>query len=129
METLCCCCTKYCFNCLNSGTYAYINLFGRQYCHSSIDVLCLKIQEMFCTPIIAFLNTVFCVLIKVSITALTVLIAYIVLITKYKSEVNDATFALVIVGGISFVISSFVVALYSTAMETIYVCFLVDSSK
>jgi hypothetical protein len=68
-------------------------------------------------------------LIKVSITALTVLCTYILLITKYKNEVNDATFALVIVGGISFVISSFVVALYSTAMETIYVCFLVDSSE
>ena len=71
----------------------------------------------------------FSILTKVGITALTVLIAYIVLNTKYKEQVHDTTFSLVVVGLITFVISSFFVSLYSTAMESVYVCFLVDCSE
>lgn len=44
IDGLCCCCINYVFNCLNSGTYSYINLYGRQYCTSSIDILCLKMK-------------------------------------------------------------------------------------
>ena len=70
----------------------------------------------------------FSVLIRVGITALTVLVCYIIFknAQPYKSEVPDTTIANVLIGVIGFSIASFFVSLYSEAMEAIYVCYLVD---
>lgn len=38
----------------------------------------------------------------------------------------DTTFANILIGILSFAISSFFVSLYSEAMEAIFVCYLVD---
>ncbi len=67
-------------------------------------------------------------MIRVGITALTVLVCYIIFknADPYKTEVPDTTVANVIIGVIGFAISSFFVSLYSEAMEAIYVCYLVD---
>jgi hypothetical protein len=64
----------------------------------------------------------------VGITALTVLICYIILknVDPYKTQVADTTFANIIIAVIGFAISSFFVSLYTQGMESIYVCYLSD---
>jgi len=64
----------------------------------------------------------------VGITALTVLVCYIIFknAEPYKTQVQDTTVANIIIGVIGFAISSFFVSLYSEAMEGIYNCYLID---
>lgn len=74
------------------------------------------------------MSVLFSVLIRVAITALTVFTCYLIFkhAEPYKSEVPDTTLANIIIGLLAFAISSFFVSLYSEAMETIYVCYLID---
>lgn len=67
-------------------------------------------------------------MLRVGISALTVLICYLIFknASPYNVEVPDTTIANIIIGLIAFSISSFFVSLYSEAMETIYVCYLID---
>lgn len=74
------------------------------------------------------MSALFSVLIRIGITALTVLICYIIFknAQPYKSAVPDTTFANILIGIIAFAISSFFVSLYSEAMEAIFVCYIID---
>ena len=74
------------------------------------------------------LTQMFQILIRIGITALTCLIAYIILknVEPYKSQTHDTSLTMLIVAVISFTISSFFVSLYSQAMEAISVCYLID---
>ena len=67
-------------------------------------------------------------LIRIGITALTCLVAYIIIknVEPYKAEVHDSSLTMLVVGLIGFTISSFFVSLYSQAMEAICVCYLID---
>lgn len=69
-------------------------------------------------------------LIKIGITALTSLIAYLIInyADVYRTEAPNSVVAVTVVAVTSFVISSFFVSIFSTTMEAIYVCFLVDNS-
>lgn len=58
IDTFCCCCVGYVFNCINGGAYSYIHLTGRPYCRSAINAFSLKLREIFLTPIITFFNMV-----------------------------------------------------------------------
>jgi hypothetical protein len=75
-----------------------------------------------------FIFQLFQILIRIGITALTCLTAYVMVrnLEPYKTEVTDTTFLMIIVGLIGFTISSFFVSLYSQAMEAISVCYLID---
>jgi hypothetical protein len=66
----------------------------------------------------------------VAITALTVLVCYIIMknADPWKTQVADTTFANIVVAVIGFAISSFFVSLYSQGMEAIYVCYLADKA-
>lgn len=74
------------------------------------------------------MSVLFSILLRVGITALTVLACYLIFknAAPYNTEVPDTTFANIMIGLIAFAISSFFVSLYSEAMETIYVCYLID---
>ena len=72
------------------------------------------------------------ILIKLMILILckniTWLVAYAIIknVEPYKTEVQDCSLTLIIVGLLGFIISSFFVSLYSQAMEAISVCYLID---
>jgi hypothetical protein len=74
------------------------------------------------------LSILFSVLIRVGLTALVCLLAYIIVknVQPYKTEVVDSTLTMVIVGLIAFTISSFFVSLYANAMDSISMCYLID---
>ena len=71
----------------------------------------------------------FSTLVKVAITAVTLLIGYLFLhhAEPYKSQVSDLTAPMVVIGVIAFSVSWFFVAFYSDSMEAIYTCYLVES--
>ena len=70
----------------------------------------------------------FSTLVRVGITATTVLVAYLILSNAepYKSNAQDLTAPMVVIGVLAFAISSFFVSLYSEAMEAVYCCYLAD---
>lgn len=59
----------------------------------------------------------------------TILIIYLIgtYVEKYKEGMEDPTLLLVIVGLMALAVSSFFVAVYSDAMESIYTTFLLDA--
>jgi hypothetical protein len=59
---------------------------------------------------------------------LTVFVVYLLIqyIPKYRETVQDASLILIIVGLIAFTIASFFVSVYSDAMDSIYVTYLLD---
>ena len=61
------------------------------------------------------MSVLFSILIRVGITALTVLVCYIIFknADPYKTEVPDTTLANIVIGVIAFAIASFFVSLYS----------------
>ena len=128
VDTVCCCCVNYVFNCINSGAYTIIHLTGKPYCHSALESIGIKMTEIFTTPIINYLNMVFSILIRLGIAALTVLIAYIIMKScePFKSSIQDTTLCNIVIGIISFTISSFFASLYADAMESIFICHLVQ---
>ena len=71
---------------------------------------------------------VFSFLIRLGIAALTVLIAYIIMKScePFKSSIQDTTLCNIVIGIISFTISSFFASLYADAMESIFICHLVQ---
>lgn len=71
----------------------------------------------------------FTVIVRVGITALTVLVVYVIAtnVDKYKQALEDPTLLLVIIGLLAFAVSCFFIAVYSEAMESIYTTFLLDS--
>jgi uncharacterized protein with PQ loop repeat len=70
----------------------------------------------------------FTVLIRVGITAVTVLTIYIIIqnVDTYKNSVTDPTLLLIVVGIVAFVISCFFVSMYSEAIESIYTTYIMD---
>ena len=62
---------------------------------------------------------------------LTILIIYIIIksTTTYREDVSDSTLILIVVGVISFTIASFFVAVYSDAIEAIYITYLIDKER
>lgn len=67
-------------------------------------------------------------IVRLGITALTILAVYIIAtkVERYKTSIEDPTLILVIVGLLAFAISCFFISVYSDAMESIYVTYLVD---
>lgn len=124
----CCCylCVNWLFNCVNSGAYTFIHLSGDPYCTSALEVLAVRIKDIVLTGVVTILSVViyiiifqlFQILIRIGITSLTCLSAYVIVknVEPYKSEVIDTTLMMIIVGLLGFTISSFFVSLYSQAM-------------
>jgi hypothetical protein len=56
----CCCyiCVNSIFNWLNSGAYTFIHLAGEGYCTSVYDAVKLRMKEMVCSSVVAFLSAV-----------------------------------------------------------------------
>jgi hypothetical protein len=46
------------FNWLNSGAYTFIHLAGEGYCSSVYDAVQLRLKEMVCSSVVAFLSAV-----------------------------------------------------------------------
>lgn len=68
-------------------------------------------------------------IVRVGVTACTVLAIYLIgnYVEKYKATLEDPTLLLVIVGLLALSVSSFFVAVYSDAMDSIYTTFLLDA--
>ena len=60
---------------------------------------------------------------------MTVFVVYLLIqyVPKYRETIQDASLILIIVGLIAFTIASFFVSVYSDAMDSIYVTFLLDN--
>lgn len=87
----------------------------------------------FRSPLRAFdrtinLTKIYAVLIRGGIIALTVFIIYLMIqnISYYKTSIQDSSLLLVVVGLLSFAVSSFFVGVYSDSMESIYMTYLMD---
>lgn len=67
-------------------------------------------------------------IVRLGITALTMFVVYIIAtkVDRYKDSIQDPTLIILIVGMIAFAISCFFISVYSDAMESIYVTYLVD---
>lgn len=113
---------------MNNGAYAFIHMAGDTYCTSAVEVMALRLKDLVITGVVKILSAMFSVLIRIGITVLVLIIAFIIVknVDPYKTQVNDSTFTMVVVGLIAFTISSFFVSLYSQAMDSISICYMMD---
>lgn len=78
---------KWLFDCLNSGAYTFIHLSSDSYCSSAVEVIAIRIRDIVISAVVLVLDIViiyliiklFQIIIRVGITALTLLVAYIIL--------------------------------------------------
>jgi hypothetical protein len=68
------------------------------------------------------------VLIRGAITALTVFIIYMMVqnVGTYSTTIQDSSLLLVVVGLLSFAVSCFFMGVYSDAMDSLYMTYLMD---
>lgn len=117
------------FDWLNCGAYAVVNITGDTYCSSALKAASLRLNNLAASAILTVLSTVFTVIVRLGITALTVLAVYLIAtrVDTFKEKLDDPTLILVIVGLSAFAISCFFIAVYSDAMESIYTTYLLDA--
>lgn len=127
-DCICCLCVSYLFQWFNSGAYTVVNIVGDPYCSSAMKAFTIRLTNLATTSVLMILQVIFTILIRVGITALTVLAVYLIIqnVEQFKSLTSDPTLVLVIVGLVAFAISCFFISVYSEAMEAIYTTYLLD---
>lgn len=117
------------FDWLNMGAYTVVNVVGDSYCDSALKAASLRINNLASSAILTVLQTVFTIIVRVGITALTILAIYIIgtYVEQYSVAMEDPTLLLIIVGLLAFAISCFFISVYSDATECIYTTFCLDA--
>lgn len=97
------------------GAYTWINMAGDNYCTSGVNSASLRLKNLVSSTAMALLGTIFSLLIRLGITALTVLFIYLILqnTTSYKETIQDSSLLLVVVGLLAFAVSCFFISVYS----------------
>eukprot|EP00178_Gracilaria_changii_P013867 TRINITY_DN3902_c0_g1_i3.p3 TRINITY_DN3902_c0_g1~~TRINITY_DN3902_c0_g1_i3.p3 ORF type:complete len:132 (-),score=13.48 TRINITY_DN3902_c0_g1_i3:7-402(-) len=101
---------------------------GDNYCTSVWDAASLRLKNPASSGVLYVLQVIFAVLIRGAITALTVLIIYLMVqnIGYYKTNIQDSSLLLVVVGLLSFAVSCFFMGVLSDSMEGIFMTYLMD---
>jgi len=80
---------------------------------------------------VSIVQIIFTLLVRLGITFLTVLVVYLLIenVQSYNSSVQDSSLILIVVGFVSFTISCFFISVYSDAIDSIYMTYLVDKER
>jgi len=125
---LCCLCIGRLFDWFNAGAYTWINMTGDSYCTSGIESVGIRTRNLASTSVLTILSLIFSILIRFGITALTILIVYLIIqnTSTYSTQIQDSSLLLVIVGLLAFAVSCFFISVYSESMEALYTTYLMD---
>jgi hypothetical protein len=112
---MCCLCIGKLFDWFNAGAYAWINVTGDNYCSSGMAAAALRASNLGSTSILAILQVVFSILVRGGITALTILVIYLLVqnVSSYSTVITNSSLLLIVVGLLAFAVSCFIMSVYS----------------
>lgn len=114
-DCLCCICIGSLFNWFNAGAYTWINMTGDSYCTAGMNSVALRAKHLASTTVLAILQVIFSILVRVGITALTMLIIYLIIqnTSTWSSVIQNSSLLLAVVGLLAFAVSCFFMSVYS----------------
>jgi len=130
---LCCaqCCLK-CLDCiLNKITkegFVFTTIYGSAFCYSSLQALKLLWENIGRSAMVEGISSYMEIFGRISISALTTGISLAILYSYnyYANRISSFIFPALIIFIVSYLISSLFMLVFEVAVDTIFLCFLVD---
>ncbi|KAI8622610.1 plasma-membrane choline transporter-domain-containing protein [Chytriomyces sp. MP71] len=115
---------------INKNSYIMIAIEGKAFCESCTLALGLLMRNALRLLAVDFVSDFIIILSKVCITASTVGILYAFIIWQANLiHIKIIYVPLAIVGIIAFMVASTFMSIYALGIDTIFMCFLIDSEK
>ena len=122
---------------INKNALIYNAIYGDAFCRSAIGSFKLIWSNLIRAAFISMISRMVTVLGKVMITLISVsLCAFVMVVIKakddnplYNEDVSCPALPLLIVGIISYCVAKSFLAVYDTAIDTVFLCFLVDEKQ
>ncbi|MES1911260.1 MAG: hypothetical protein MHM6MM_003719 [Cercozoa sp. M6MM] len=125
-----CClkCVKCCMDYISKNSFVFTAVYGTCFCTSAYNSFQLLWNNMARVAAINVVGTYLIVIGKVLVGLATAAIAAAVLeyVEPYESEVSSPVFPLVVIFVIAFFVAALFMVTYEAAIDTIFLCFLID---
>jgi len=125
-------CLLYCLECcldkVSKNALIWVSVYGDAFCPSVCGSFKLIWTNMARVAVITFFSAIVTTLGKIMIPLMTTALcaAIFVFVEPYKSELSSPIYPLVIIFVISLAVALMFLTVYDTAIDTVFMCFLLD---
>jgi len=121
-------CLECCLDRVSKNALIWVSVYGDAFCPAVCGSFKLIWSNMARVAVITFFSTIVTTLGKVMIPLMTTALcaAILVLLEPYKSELSSPIYPLFIIFVISLAVALMFLTVYDTAIDTVFMCFLLD---
>lgn len=124
-------CLECCLDKISRNALIWVAVYGDAFCPAVCSSFKLIWSNLMRVAVITFFSSIVTNLGKIMIPLMTMGVCGFILVEMdpYKTELQSPLLPLIVIGIISFAVAMLFLTVYDTAIDTVFVCFLIDEKQ